>query len=781
MRHTSAVLAARPLARSMLVSRSTRLSPGGIAGAVVGSVVGALLLAFCLFPFVVRARRRRRDRHDDPGLAEMGQGPGGPILVPSSPLHDVDGSSYKAGSGSGPDTGPGSHDHPATAATPTDLEAKSSLPQGVVVQHGLPSPVSSPPSPTDRPSRDDGQEAAAATTATATTTPSPTRSPTRSPTEAPSLPRHESTRTVDRESTRGLSFTDSYGPPSGELTNITTVGITEEPESFDRPSGSPDSSGPFPHLRESLRTLFHGRRSSSQQQQQQQQQQEQDSRRGTFADSSGSRWQPAPTNEAFLPQQEPVPSGLEIDTETPGLAWDYYHDPNLDIELADAYTQGGPTTLPEGHPLADQLPPTTLGAEFPITYSQPGPATFPAGALPPTQLPTSVPLGFGFPTGQFPLPQAGFPPAAIPRPIPDHDAISPNSDATVTPGAFGGQNILFQGKKFPGAPQRTDSLPLPTITSDLPSPPLCQYTAGPSGNPMEMMKPTNQAESAWMLEHMIHNSPPAPPLLDTTMSMQMTTPSPGPAFSPEVFTKPEPPSPYQQQSLFHTPYQSPPLAATDPVPQFNDLVEFYSGQLGVVVPDQVAPSDYSTPPPSTGPSTENTPDTRLTPFTSSPSPAADMVTMNGHLAASPSVPAGLSPSSGLSVSPAASRPTSPAPSAGRSPGRSPARPPGGFECKVCGTVKESLHQFKYVTPLPAFLYPRQTNQQPQVTTAATTTASSPAPNPAADAASARSRTCRATSTTGTSRRASTTARCRVASIREPWGRTSPARITASAT
>ncbi|KAG7291762.1 hypothetical protein NEMBOFW57_001782 [Staphylotrichum longicolle] len=302
---TPAALAARPLARSMLVPRST-LSPGGIAGAVIGSVVGALLIAFCVFPFIVRARRRRLARHDDPGLAEMGQGPGGPIFPPQ----DLDDSSYKTGSGSGPETTT-VHDIPQTTAS--DQKPQSALPQGVTVHHGLPSPTSSTTSPTDPPSHSNDRQAGSPLSATAPA-PSPTESTSKSP--------RGSRATVDRESTRDFSTSDSYQPPSRQLTGIASVGITEEPESFDQPSGSPEH-GVFPHLRESLRSLIHGHRSSHHRR---------DSKRSTLGGTDGARSPSVITNDVFQ-QPDPTPSGLEIDTETPGLAWDYYHDPTLGIEL----------------------------------------------------------------------------------------------------------------------------------------------------------------------------------------------------------------------------------------------------------------------------------------------------------------------------------------------------------------------------------------------------------------------------------------------------------------
>jgi hypothetical protein len=329
------------------------------------------------------------------------------------------------------------------------------------------------------------------------------------------------------------------------------------------------------------------------------------------------------------------------------LAWDYYHDASLGIELSETYPQSTPT---------------------PIS----------ATIVPSSHAPTSA--------GQVPVTGSGAAPIAAPF-AQEPDAISPDSDATVTPGLFSRQNTFLQGKRFPGPLQRTDSLPAPTIVADLPSPPLLQYSVGPSGNPMEMMKPTNQAESAWMLEHemrMIQNSPPLPapePVMAPSTTVDAVADS-----VPDNELKPQFPSPYQ--SPYQPPYQSPPSAQTD------IGVQIHEEPMGYYNFNVLTTPDYSTPPPSTGPSTENTPDTRLTPYTASPSPPAEVeATINGHLTASPGFSAGLSPS-GVSTSPGLSPAPSPGPSQGRSPGRSPARPPGGFVCDVCGVVKNSYHQFK---------------------------------------------------------------------------------------
>jgi hypothetical protein len=151
---------------------------------------------------------------------------------------------------------------------------------------------------------------------------------------------------------------------------------------------------------------------------------------------------------------------------------------------------------------------------------------------------------------------------------------------------------------------------------------------------------------------------------------------------------------FSYQPTYHVPVSAPP----EPGVQINEEPVVYYGTDSLTTPD------YSTPPASTGPSAESTPETRLTSSSPSPSPPPPEIraTIDGQLmppsnlspGLSSTGTSGLSPSSGLSPTP--SRGRTPGPSPGHSPGRSPARPPGGFVCQVCGAVKSSYHQFKYV-------------------------------------------------------------------------------------
>ncbi|KAL2122189.1 hypothetical protein VTJ04DRAFT_2644 [Mycothermus thermophilus] len=676
--HRSAVPApaavGRPLAaRSTLVPRSTQLSSGGIAGAVVGSVIGALLIAFCAYPFIVRALRRRRERHAGDDLAEMGQAPGGPITAAVS--QDPDRTSYKGSSGSAPDMSTTTQDSPqpqtTTTTTSQGQKQSSTVPDGVTVQQGLPSPASSP-SPTSPTS----PAAHPASPAPGADSPKDASPPARSPTEQ-SQQSHRASK--DRESSRERSVSDSTRSPSRQLTGFGSGGITEEPESFDNSTPAQEPTAP---KKGSIRSFFSRRRSSRR-----------ESRRSTLVDPPGtSTRSPTLLTDDFIPQPiqpvQPVqvtPS-FQVDTEVRGLAWDYYNDPTLDLVINDpSFSQ--PAVLPPDHPLA------------------------------------SGPVDPSFPQAQAAAPGFGLPQPITSKPI----AAEPGTDANILPVDFSRQSTLLQQQpSFPGSLQRTDTFPLPEIVSDISSPPLT-YDTGPSAHPMHLMPPTTLSENAWYLEHgmpSMQNSPP-PPVPEPVSSMSMpqnSTPAPVHLQTGDVTKISTPPSCPPNQ----TPYQSPPPSALEPGSDlYEETVKFYE--------DQLNPVEYSTPPPSNGPSVNNTPETRLLHYPGSPSPAGEPEpTMQSHMGMPlPQVSVGLSPASGFTMvhpqpshgvatlpspsqttagpstspnlsaplpspglSPTPSRGRSPDPSPGRSPGRSPA-PPGGYVCEVCGAVKKSYHQFNH--------------------------------------------------------------------------------------
>ncbi|KAK3336873.1 hypothetical protein B0T19DRAFT_53572 [Cercophora scortea] len=624
--------------RSVLVARSSSLSSGAIAGAVVGSVVGAFLLLLCFLPFIVRAVRAKSNPLDGPALAEMGQSLGGPISHHSPHSDDSSKRVSKVdlvpdpgpGAGAGLDPGITTGQYPKgaslgngqddfnekLAASHQKPQQPSILPAGVTLHQGLPSPISPPFSP---PSRHDSSISQAAEQALP-------------PTDASSKSRYGSMGTLAKESSRELSLTDSYGPPSRELTGITSNGITEEPETYGRQSPSLNQHH-ISHIPGSIRNYIQRHRSSHHRR---------DSRRSTLAGTDGTRSPSIITNEVPL-QPEPTPVPFEIDPDVRGEAWSYYNDPDLGSEFQASYIPTAPAAV--------------------YTFE---PTSF--AAVPPAQAPISTPFGTVPPAQRA----SAFPAGSAPQPIStrllveEPDAISPDSDKTVTPKdplkSFSRQSSLLS-KRFPGATiQRTDSLPPPTIVSDIPSPPL-QLTAGPSGNPMDLMKPTNAAESAWKLEQDILkiDSPPPPNSHSAFLPPVDEDPSAKSDFSPDPY--------YQYQDDQYPPDLELNGQGFDAFDNDVSMMEYNRHDHN--------DTDWSTPPPSSGPSTSNTPDTRLTPYTASPSPRPDNEPrIDSQMVASPGQ-AGVSPSQ-----------------SGASPSQSGASP-RSFSCDQCHRVFDQIHKLNH--------------------------------------------------------------------------------------
>lgn len=533
-------MAASLSTRAILTPRGSSLSGGAIAGAVVGSCIGFFLILLCLFPFVVRARKRRQSEKNgggDAGNAELGQGPGGPIFSNSA------GSTPKRLSGDGegyaPDTPPGlassatfipgqyhpgdGHDSDQKAASDHQSQHTPALPRGVGIQQGLPSPISppfQPPSPTT---------SATANLQGGQAVPDSTR------------PRFGSIATTDAESNRDLSLHDSQGlsPPTHQVPAVLPGGITEEPESFEPPTQRHS----FPHLPESIRNFIHRRQSGHSRR---------DSRRSTLGGTAGTR-SPSlnTTNDYQVPthQPEPVPPVFEVDTEAPGAAYEYYH----------------------GHPYLD-----STGHPFTDDSSAPPPPQ-------PTTLPTAQP--------------------ALNQQDPQLFNLSR-------------QDTLLASWEIQQGINRTDSLPPTTIVADIPSPRV-DTTVGPTASPMEMMRPTNQAESAWAVNQEIiklENTPPAP---------QVST------FSPQTIPA-EFAYPQQMQSPQEQHYSpEPQYSEYTHVPEIQqngqdfdiDNIALYPND-GFGLQDM---SDVSTPPPMSDSSMQNTPSTRLT-YSPSPRPDFDQNT-----------------------------------------------------------------------------------------------------------------------------------------------------------
>ncbi|KAK0666319.1 hypothetical protein QBC41DRAFT_153513 [Cercophora samala] len=689
--------------RSVLAARSTSpLSAGAIAGAVVGSVVGVLIILLCLFPF---ARRRWINRHDENTLAEMGQSPGGPNFTHPdddstkkySKDHLVPGSDSQAGT---------AHEQPIHGSTDTNgqtttsptktsldqLPSQPTLPQGVSLDQGLPSPISPSASPSPRSESFPGQ----AQTEGQAVSASAAAGPIRSPTSASSKSRSASKGTTGKDSTRQLNLDSSFVSPSrqGTFTNI-----VEEPESFEPPSQRST-------FREKLTSIF--RTSSGEGRR--------DSKRSTGTRSSSLLTDPLGFQELVPGQPLGQPIIEEHHPDPSGLNWGYYNDP----------------TLPPG---SDALPQGTELSQYsgPVIYSEPGTfTTIPNPAdltfVPPaTYAPTSV-----LPSPVSPGQQPSFPGLGL-------DITSPDSDQTVTP--INPLQSFSQRNRVPGPLQRVDSLPPPTIVSDIPSPPF-NYTAGPSGNPMDFMNPTNQVESAWMVEQEIlkaENSPSPPALSPPTDTfpramaqepqLQYIDQNHQVQYINGAGLSPEPEYNFgqqhlgqqnigqqhlgqqnigqqnlnlnQQQNFVEQSYQSPPYQPSYQQTPEMGVVQDFGVPLGYYNGTMI--QDYSTPPPS-GPSlpstVQNTPDTRLTAYTASPSPPSELEPHNGmYLNVSPIPSPGQSPQpSSSALSPGLSPIPSPglsAPSPATSAGLSPGGQEKAFACNKCDRVFDQIHKLNH--------------------------------------------------------------------------------------
>ena len=602
-------------ARSSLGPRG--LDGGSIAGAVVGSVVGTLLIILCVVPFVLRARRTSRDRHGDaashPELGDASS-PGGRS---SSRPHISESKRLSAdllvpGPLSPDSHQPGLVNGEAPKLTNGHSPHLPSLtyPSVANPHQGPPSPAS-PLSPTSRPSFPPVQ---GQTTSYAQAYPTP-------PAEEhpPHKTHHPSVGTVGKDgSVRELSRTDSS---TRDLSGITAQGITDEPETFETSSTSP-SHRHFPHhILGSLRKLTDRRHSDHRR----------DSRRST---TDGARSPSISTTEALSQQDSAQLSFVqEADINAPGEAWSYYNDP----------------TLP-------------AGSNAPVTA---GPAAFaPLSLVPPAH-------------GQAPLSPVSLPDQtshrdSAPQPIltkpvvEEPDLISPDSDKTVTPlRALGKQNSLLRG---PGSLTRTDSLPpLQPIVADIETAQI-PFSASPSGRPMDMMRPTNEAESAWRVHQEILKieSPPAELPLTYMEPFDDST----------TYAK----VPYNEAAYNEANYNETPYIKSNPSPESDyqsppEIIltgnnDFSAVDFSMIVDvdaadEQMVHYSYFTPPPSSGPSNQNTPDTRISDYTASPSPRSDMGPGSG----------GQTDSS-----------------------------PRLFPCDQCHRVFDQVHKLKYVYPLSVGLY-----------------------------------------------------------------------------
>jgi hypothetical protein len=348
-----------------------------------------------------------------------------------------------------------------------------------------------------------------------------------------------------------------------------------------------------------------------------------DSKRSTLAGTDGARSPSVSTTEVFAQPDLSQPV-FEIDINVQGEAWSYYNDPNLIP----------PPSAPTGTSL---FPPLHEAGQPPLS-------------------PISLPDQQQFVTGP------GVPPFVIGQNVVDEPYdIFPGDTASAAPfRPYDGRTSLLRGPG--GTLTRTDSLPpLQPIISDIDGS-ILNFPFLPSGNPMYIMgPPTNEAESAHHLQHeMLRiNSPPQPAELPLEYPEQAQFPDqtqyPAQTQYPGQTQYPQQPE-YPQQSEevrefirnnmngvdLSQPfkndmngvdlsqvgygYHSPPDIAVNGH-DFGDM-GFNSGMMGdhqQLDPQAVTGyPPYFTPPPSSGPSLQNTPETRLSEYTASPSPRSDI-------------------------------------------------------------------------------------------------------------------------------------------------------------
>ncbi|KAH8886730.1 hypothetical protein GQ53DRAFT_844672 [Thozetella sp. PMI_491] len=335
-----------------------------------------------------------------------------------------------------------------------------------------------------------------------------------------------------------------------------------------------------PHRHWSLRRLMQGSRRNS--------------RHSTTTSPEVPRSPVLDPGEALAHAESAPPTFEPTDTEIRGAAYEYYHGV---IDMPESYTY--------------QSTPASTSASKQASVSSPTHGKAVTSGVGPTEL------------------------------VEEPEAISPDSDQTISPN-FAGR--FFPGKigsqrHFPGPlPQRMDTLPPQDIVADIPSPP-AKPGAEPSGNPMDIMKPSNEAELSWARDQEILKIESSPPPL-------LHLPSPPPAAPLDDAPDYQPEDSSIEDDTYVEGENAPPgLEVNGEDLNMDDIDEM------------VDMTDYSTPPPSTGPSTENTPNTMLTDsYTDSPSPPPP--TVSGH-----------SPMGGQS--------------------------PGTFVCDTCNRVFDQIHKLNH--------------------------------------------------------------------------------------
>lgn len=487
------------------MARSTSLSKGGIAGVVLGVFFGLLLVFLCVFPFLKRARRRRRDAAltTEEGMTEA---PYSHAFLGDSPFANT--------------LRRLSHGAPArpAAVVPgagSDGDSAEKPEQSVFVSHTLPQKGStSPVSPQHDAVNDferlhgkDFQDGRTATGSPTTLEPETTRDSK----ALGAMLSKETTTAGEQESRNSLqkqSVSTYAASPISRQGTFGSHGITEEPESLSGQGGLSHQGSQASHRRkrsgsrnlsDSIRQLAyhvstamrHDSIVST------------ESARGSFTARS-----PIERPDALVHSQTapPIMEAEFIDTEAPGLAYDYYHP-----SPGDDMPPGPEHSASYGPPLS-----------IPDTFAEP--STLPGSFISPTSAATVTPVG-------------AMPPATRPY----------AQNTWVEPGIIGGQEDgtanqteaeAAQDKRWPPRPlQRTGTLPLQAFTSDLPSPPL-PSTEQKSVDPREVMKPSTRNEMDFEVkQELVKLTTPSPPAEhDAARAMPAfpVQPTPDPTPEPEV-------------------------------------------------------------------------------------------------------------------------------------------------------------------------------------------------------------------------------------------------------
>lgn len=538
-----------------VVRRSTSISSGAIAGATIGSVVGASLIFLCLLPFILRARRQRaaRLRDGDQEAEEIGNLPAASFF-PRPHFGDAFLRNHFApGSGPGPSHTPtsvkefdveGGPDSPCQNESSIENPQQPSNLPGVYVEHGLPSPISSPLPATASFPPPSGWVGGRSPTADAEAS-------------VPTSPLQPSGEVPGLDAAAGFrdQSTGSYGP---QATTLLPEDITEEPEAI-VPGGALQrhSSRRSSHLSDTVRQL--ARRASA-------------AIRRASTTSTGERSMalrsPSIGPGDILEPTMSAPATFEpVDTEARGEAYSYYHDVDGLPAPTGPY---GPPPLSISTSCAPPPPPGQAG----IFTS-------------PTQIPTVTPIS---------------PVSPVAKPVGDVSAAHGFSQWTTSGDDSRGlpdlrSPSLRKKRAFPEPIQRMDSLPLQGFMSDIPSPPL-PPKAEPSVNPMDIMKPSTDTEMGWMVnQELVKMASSPPPPADQAAGAMLEppgqpTPDPTPDPTPEPESKPPPEIEINGQDV-----------------QMREA------------------SVWSTPRPSSGisnyTSPDNTPDSRPTPYSNTPSPRSN--------------------------------------------------------------------------------------------------------------------------------------------------------------